>query len=114
MDLDLSFRIFNRFPVAYFDEVVFFYRKHENNTSRNQELRISENIRVIRKLLTENPGAEATLGKRRVAARLAYRYYRLAKGRRKSGDREGAQEALKHAVNYRPLSLKYRAYQLLW
>lgn len=114
MDLDLSFRIFNRFPVAYFDEVVFFYRKHENNTSRNQELRISENIRVIRKLLTENPGAEATLGKRRVAARLAYRYYRLAKGRRESGDREGAQEALKHAVNYRPLSLKYRAYQLLW
>jgi glycosyltransferase involved in cell wall biosynthesis len=114
MDLDLSFRIFNRFPVAYFDEVVFFYRKHENNTSRNQELRISENIQVIRKLLTENPGAEATLGKRRVAARLAYRYYRLAKGRWESGDREGAQEALKHAVSYRPLWLKYRVYQLLW
>jgi glycosyltransferase involved in cell wall biosynthesis len=114
MDLDLSFRIFNRYPVAYLDEVVFYYRKHESNVSRNQELRLSENIQVIRTLLSENPGAEAALGKRRVAARLAYRYYRLAKGRRESGDREGAQEALNHAVDHRPLSLKYRACQLLW
>jgi glycosyltransferase involved in cell wall biosynthesis len=114
MDLDLAFRIFKRFPVTYLDEVVFYYRKHESNASSNQELRLSENIRVIRKVLSENPDAEATLGKRRVAARLAYRYYRLAKGRWKSGDREGSREALKHAVDYRPLSLKYRAYQLLW
>jgi glycosyltransferase involved in cell wall biosynthesis len=114
MDLDLTFRLIFRYPVAYLDEVVFSYRRHSGNISGNQELRLLENIRVIEKLVTQNDQAEKLLGKRRVAARLAYRYYRLAKGRRKSGDREGAQEALNHAVNYRPLSLKYRAYQLLW
>lgn len=114
MDLDLTFRLISRYPVAYLDEVVFSYRRHSGNISGNQELRLLENIRVIEKLVTQNYQAEKLLGKRRVAARLAYRYYRLAKGRRESGNREGAQEALKHAVNYRPLSLKYRAYQLLW
>ena len=114
MDLDLTFRLISRYPVAYLDEVVFSYRRHSGNISGNQELRLLENIRVIEKLVTQNDQAEKLLGKRRVAARLAYRYYRLAKGRRKTGNREGAQEALKHAVNYRPLSLKYRAYQLLW
>ena len=114
MDLDLTFRLISRYPVSYLDEVVFSYRRHSGNISGNQELRLLENIRVIEKLVTQNDQAEKLLGKRRVAARLAYRYYRLAKGRRKSGNREGAQEALKHAVNYRPLSLKYRAYQLLW
>jgi glycosyltransferase involved in cell wall biosynthesis len=114
MDLDLTFRLISRYPVAYLDEVVFSYRRHSGNISGNQELRLLENIRVIEKLVTQNDQAEKLLGKRRVAARLAYRYYRLAKGRRESGNREGAQEALKHAVNYRPLSLKYRAYQLLW
>jgi glycosyltransferase involved in cell wall biosynthesis len=114
MDLDLSFRIFNRFPVAYLDEVVFFYRKHEGNTSGNQELRLSENIRVIRKLVAENPQTEATLGSRRIAARLAYRYYRLAKGRWKQGRGAEAKQAIGEARSLCPWSLKYRLYQLCW
>jgi glycosyltransferase involved in cell wall biosynthesis len=85
MDLDLAFRLFSRYPVAYLDEVVFSYRRHSGNTGANQELRLSENIRVIKKLLADNDHAETLLGKRRIAARLAYRYYRLAKGRWKQG-----------------------------
>ncbi len=114
MDLDLSFRIYNRYPVKYLDEVVFYYRKHAGNTSGNQELRLLENIRVIQKLLQENPRAEQILGKRRVAARLAYRYYRLAKGRWKEGKKEKAREALNEALALRPLEVKYRFYQLCW
>ncbi len=114
MDLDLSFRIYNRYPVAYLDEVVFYYRKHAGNTSGNQELRLSENIQVIRKLLQENPRSIKALGKRRVAARLAYRYYRLAKDRWKEGKKEKAREALNEAVSLRPLDLKLRLYQLRW
>jgi hypothetical protein len=114
MDLDLSFRIFNLHPVAYLDEVVFYYRKHDGNSSGDQELRLSENIRVIRKLLAENPRAETTLGKRRVAARLAYRYYRLAKGRWRRGRWSEAKQAIGEAGSLCPLSLKYRLYQLRW
>jgi glycosyltransferase involved in cell wall biosynthesis len=114
MDLDLAFRIFMRYPVAYLDEVVFYYRKHEGNTGRNQELRLLENIRVIEKLVQEFPQSRSMLGEGRVARRLAYRYYRLAKGRWKEGRKEGAREALKHAVALSPLALKYRLYQMRW
>jgi glycosyltransferase involved in cell wall biosynthesis len=114
MDLDLAFRIFMRYAVAYLDEVVFFYRKHEGNIGRNQELRLLENIRVIEKLVREFPQAKAVLGQGRVARRLAYRYYRLAKGRWKEGRKEGAREALKHAIALSPLALKYRLYQMRW
>jgi len=114
MDLDLAFRLINRFPVAYLDQVVFYYRKHGGNISGNQELRLIENIRVIEKLLKDNPQAKKVLGEQRVAARLAYRYYRLAKGRWKAGERIKARQALKSAIALRPLALKYRLYQMRW
>jgi glycosyltransferase involved in cell wall biosynthesis len=114
MDLDLSFRIFNRYPVAYLDEVVFFYRRHQGNSSANQELRLCENIQVIKKLLAENPQAESILGQRRVAARLAYRYYRLAKVHRRHGRGIEARDAINEAASLCPMSMKYRIYQLGW
>jgi len=114
MDLDLAFRLFMRYPVAYLDEVVFYYRKHEGNIGRNQELRLLENIKVIEKLVGSFPQAETILGRGRVARRLAYRYYRLAKGRWKNGKKERAREALQQAVALCPFDLKYRLYKLRW
>ena len=114
MDLDLSFRLISRYPVAYIDEVVFSYRRHSGNISGNQELRLLENIRVIEKLLDQNGEAKESLGKRRVAARLAYRYYRLAKGRWKTGERDKSREALREAIRLRPFYPKYRLYQMKW
>src|ERR1041384_2788742 len=114
MDLDLAFRLFMNYPVAYLDEVVFFYRKHEGNSSRNEELRLTENIRVIEKLLAQNKNAGAVLGENRIATRLAYRYYRLAKGRRKHGQPKEARSAIRQATRLRPLSVKYRLYCLHW
>jgi len=114
MDLDLAFRLFSRYPMAYLDEVVFSYRKHSGNISGNQELRLFENIRVIEKLLQNNQQAKTTLGARRVASRLAYRYYRLAKGRWKQNEKHKAREALGQAIQLRPFDLKYRLYQMRW
>jgi glycosyltransferase involved in cell wall biosynthesis len=114
MDLDLAFRLFMRYPVAYFDKVVFLYRKHEGNISRDQELRLLENIRTIEKLVQEFPQAKEILGHERIARRVAYRYYRLAKGRWKRGNKDAAKEAIKQAIALCPLSLKYRLYQLRW
>ena len=114
MDLDLSFRLFMRYQVAYLDKVVFLYRRHEGNIGRNEELRLLENIRVIEKLVREFPQAKELLGMRRIAQRMAYRYYRLAKGRWKSGDRSGARGALREAISLCPFSFKYRLYQLRW
>lgn len=111
MDLDLSFRLFSKYPIAYLDEVVFSYRKHSGNISGDQELRLLENIRVIKKLIREFPQAESLLGKRRVHARLAYRYYRLAKARLRQGKRAEARTALNSAVSLSPFNPKYRLYQ---
>lgn len=114
MDLDLSFRLFMRYPMAYLDEVVFLYRKHEGNIGRNQELRLIENIRIIDKLVEEYPEAKSILGPGRIARRKAYRYYRLAKGRWKTGDGKGAAEAIREAASLSPFSLKYQLYRLRW
>jgi hypothetical protein len=114
MDLDLSFRLLQRYPLAYLDEVVFYYRKHQGNTGANHELRLRENIRVIEKLLAGNPEASAILGHRRVAARLAYRYYRLAKVYRRAGRHSEARRALQQATALRPMAFKYRFHQITW
>jgi glycosyltransferase involved in cell wall biosynthesis len=113
MDLDLAFRFFMRFPIAYLDKVVFFYRRHDGNIGRNQELRLLENLRVIEKLVQNFPSAEEILGRKQIDRRKAYRYYHLAKGRWKAGEKDGARSALKQAVLLRPFFLKYRIYQLL-
>jgi glycosyltransferase involved in cell wall biosynthesis len=113
MDLDLAFRFFMRFPIAYLDKVVFFYRRHAGNIGRNQELRLLENLRVIEKLLHEFPSAIQILGHQRINQRKAYRYYHLAKSRWKAGDKDGARNALRQAVFLRPFFFKYRFYQLL-
>jgi glycosyltransferase involved in cell wall biosynthesis len=114
MDLDLSFRLFMRYPVAYLDRVVFLYRRHEGNSGQNEELRLTENIRVIDKLVAEFPAAEHDLGRRRIRQRMSYRYYRLAKGRWKRGQRELARKAIREATSLCPFALKYQFYRLQW
>jgi glycosyltransferase involved in cell wall biosynthesis len=114
MDLDLAFRLFMRFPVAYLDRIVFLYRKHEGNIGRNQDRRLVENIQVIEKLVRDFPQTREIVGPRRIARRIAYRYYRLAKGRWKARDWSGARKALGQAISWRPWFPKYRLYQLRW
>ena len=113
MDLDLAFRVFMRFPIAYLDKIVFFYRRHEGNIGRNQELRLLENLRVIDKLVQEFPQSTEILGRRLINRRKAYRYYRLAKSRWKAGMKDGARDALREAILLRPFFLKYRLYEIL-
>ena len=114
MDLDLGFRLLMNFPIAYLDSVVFSYRRHAGNIGRNEELRLTENIRVIEKLLREYPRARAQLGSDTVSRRLAYRYYRLAKGRWRRNERHQAREALQQAIGLQPYVVKYRLYHWQW
>ncbi len=114
MDLDLGLRMLMNFPVAYLDEVLFSYRIHEGNIGRNEELRLTENIRVIEKLIREYPEARGLIGKNLVARRLAYRYYRLAKRRWRCDHRNEARQALREATLLRPFQLKYWYYRFQW
>jgi hypothetical protein len=102
------------FPIAYIDEVVFSYRKHDGNIGRNEELRLTENIRVIEKLLHDYPQANNMISRQQIARRLAYRYYRLAKGRWQRRQHADARQALLQAVALCPVNVKYRLYQMRW
>ena len=113
-DLDLGLRMLMNFPVAYLDQELFSYRIHAGNIGRDDELRLTENIRVIEKLIREYPEARQLIGKNLLARRLAYRYYRLAKGRWKRGEKDKCREALREALRLRPFYPKYRVYQLKW
>ena len=114
MDLDLSFRLLRHAPLAYLDHIVFLYRKHGGNIGRNEEVRLTENIRVMQKLIEQWPAAKQELGVRRVARRMAYRYYRLAKKRWRRGERAEARQAIREATSLRPFFVKYWLYQLHW
>ena len=114
MDLDLAFRIFMMFPVCYVNEIVFLYRKHEGNIGRNEELRLIENIRVIEKLVSDYPAAGELLGPQKIASRIAYRYYRLAKRRWQRGQCKDAVQAIDKAVSTYPRSMKYWFYRFQW
>jgi glycosyltransferase involved in cell wall biosynthesis len=113
-DLDLFFRLWMRCNVAYLDRVVFYYRRHQGNISRDDEVRQVENIRIIKKFVEDFPRARGMLGPKKVSMRLAYRYYRLAKTRWRKRQFAAARDALVEAVALRPWSLKYRLYQLVW
>jgi len=114
MDLDLGFRMLMNFPVAYLDQELFSYRIHAGNIGRNEELRLTENIRIIENLIRDYPEARKLIGKNLLSRRLAYRYYRLAKGRWRENHHEAASQAIKEAVSLRPWHLKYWAYRLQW
>jgi hypothetical protein len=113
-DLDLFFRLLMRWDVAYLDRVVFYYRKHQGNISRDDEWRQVENIRIIEKFLQEFPRAREVLGSSQMSPRVAYRYYRLAKTRWRKREYAAARDALFRAVALCLWSLKYRRCQLLW
>jgi glycosyltransferase involved in cell wall biosynthesis len=114
MDLDISFRLMMKCPLAYLDRVVFRYRKHPGNTGRNEELRLVENIRVIEKLVRDFPETRELLGRKTIDRRTAYRYYRLAKGRWKRKQFSQARDAIREAIALCPYAIKYRLYRLRW
>lgn len=113
-DLDLALRLVQRYPIGFVDEVVYLYRKHGSNISGDDELRSRENLRALEKLQRDYPESLDLIGRSGFYRMVAHRYYRLAKALAMKGNGPGAREAIGLAAALRPLSLKYRLYQLRW
>jgi hypothetical protein len=56
----------------------------------------------------------AGVGVHRIAKRMAYRYYRLAKKRWQRGQRAEAREAIREATSLCPFYRKYWFYEFRW
>jgi len=114
MDLDWAFRLFMTYPLAYLDRVVFLYRFHEGNIGRNEEPRLTENIRVMRKLLDQFPAAQRELGSVGSQSVCLTGTTDWPKNIGIEAVETRPAGAIRESTSLRPLSLKYRFYQFHW
>lgn len=111
VDGDFSLRFLTKYRAAFMNEPLIRYRKHNDNISANREQRLLHSIKLINKLLTDNPELENVIGTENINKRLAYRYYRLTKTYMKKKKMAEARESIDHAVRLMPGSIVYRWYQ---
>ncbi len=111
-DMDYGYRLFSHRRIVFFDRVVFRYRWHGTNTTRDT-LRGREEIAcVLDRLAERDPEAVRRIGRRRLHARLARHYYRIARRRIERGEDTAARAALDRALALRPLDPRYRLLRL--
>lgn len=108
VDGDFSLRTLSKYKVAFMDDILIRYRKHDGNISSNREQRMIHSIRLIQNLLSNKPELEDVIGKENINKRLAYRYYKLAKTYMKKRKRAEARDSIDNAVRLMPGSIVYR------
>ena len=110
-DMEYGYRLFARARLRFVDRVAFRYRWHAGNVTRDR-LRGREEIARILARLDEDREAARRIGRRRLRARLARHYYRIARGRLRVGHAAEAGTALAQATALRPLDPRYRLLRL--
>lgn len=107
-DIDLGYRLLARCRATFVDRVVFRYRWHATNTSRDRVAGRADIARILARVERDDPAATASIGRRRLRARLARHHFALARLLAARGDAIGAREHARRAVELRPLHLRYR------
>jgi glycosyltransferase involved in cell wall biosynthesis len=107
-DNDYAFRLFAACPTAYVDRVVFRYRWHETNITRDWLVGREELSRTLERLLREDPASVAAIGEDEVRGRLAQHLHRTGRRRLKRGDVALGRAQLERAIELAPANLLYR------
>ena len=111
-DMEYGYRLLARHHVRFVDRVVFRYRWHGGNVTRDS-LAGREEIARILEYLDEGGGESvARIGRRRLRTRLARHYYQIARRRLVLGHVDEARKALGRALALRPLNPRYRLLSL--
>lgn len=111
-DIEYGYRLFRHCRPALVDRVVFSYRWHTTNNSRDRLGGRRDIARILDQLQVDDPTTVREIGAQRLRARLARHYYRIARALFTRGDVEDARFAAARAVRLRPLNLRYRWLQL--
>jgi glycosyltransferase involved in cell wall biosynthesis len=111
-DMDYGYRLFARRRIGFLDRVVFRYRWHDANVTRDALRGREEIARVLARVAERDPGAVRRIGRRRFHARLARHWYQIARRRLRLGDDRAARAALDCALALRPLDPRYRLLRL--
>ncbi len=107
-DNDYAYRLFATCPTAYMDRVVFRYRWHESNITRDWLVGREELSRTLERLLRDDPASVAAIGATRLHEQLARHLHRTGRRRLKHGDVEVARQQLGRALALNPRNPIYR------
>jgi glycosyltransferase involved in cell wall biosynthesis len=102
-DMEYGYRLLARAAARFVDRSVFRYRWHDTNTTGDRLRGREEIARVLDAWRRGDPDGVRAVGERRVRARLARHYYRLARWRLRLDDARQARAALGRALALRPL-----------
>lgn len=111
-DIDYAYRLFSHCRAAFVDEVVFDYRWHTTNNSRDRLGTREDIARILERLDGTNPLAAELIGRRELRERIARHHYRIARVRLAQGDRPAAERSLARALAVRPWHARSRLLQL--
>ena len=111
-DIEYGYRLFGQCAATFVDRPVFRYRWHTTNNSGDRLGGRQDIARILERLLVENAEAVRTIGRRRIRARLARHYYRIARQRAALGDGPEARAAIRQAAALRPLDPRYQFLRL--
>jgi len=111
-DIEYGYRLFGQCAATFVDHPVFRYRWHTTNNSGDRLGGRQDIARILERLLVENAEAVRTIGRRRIRARLARHYYRIARQRAALGDGPEARAAIRQAAALRPLDPRYQFLRL--
>ncbi|TMB52645.1 MAG: glycosyltransferase [Deltaproteobacteria bacterium] len=111
-DIEYGYRLFAGCAATFVDRVVFRYRWHATNNSSDRLGGRVDIARILERLLAQDGEAARTIGRRRLRARLARHYYRIARQRAALGDVPEARAAIRQATALRPLDPRYQLLRL--
>jgi len=111
-DIDYAYRLFAHCRAAFVDEVVFDYRWHTTNNSRDRVGTREDIARILERIEGTNPLAAETIGRRALRERIGRHHYRIARIRWAQGDRPAAERSLGRALSAQPWNPRARLLQL--
>jgi len=111
-DVEYAYRLLPHCRATFVDEVVFHYRWHASNTSRDFFGSRLDVTRMLERIDREDPATRQRIGVDRLRDRVARHHYKIAKARFRGGDVSAARASLARALALRPLDLRFRWLQL--
>jgi len=111
-DIEYAYRLLAHVRAAYVDRVVFRYRWHTTNNSRDRLGGREDIARILERLETVAPAAVTAIGRGRLRRRLARHWFRIGRIRLGRHEPEPARAALARAAALQPWHPRYQWHRL--
>ena len=107
-DMEYGYRLFARGRSIFVDRLVFRYRSHGDNVTRDRLQGRQDIARILERIDRDDPDAVRLIGRHRLRRRLARHYYRIGRRHLVLGNPFAARPAFRRAAELRPLNPRYQ------